>query len=247
MLACMRESVCSHERVHRYINERLSMNVDKLGREALISAAKTSMSSKILSIDSDFFATLAVDSVQQVKNVNALGQVWSVSACAWRVGAGGRTAAFQNAAAQWMGSARPGCAVPSALQTLDRALCAVVCGQTDRHTEGEREPARQTETNTDMHASVQAKYPLKAINILKAHGKSSSESRLITGYALNNCRASQAMPTSVSKAKIALLDYDLRKFKMSLGVQVPWRMSARGLARTHCACGGAHLHLRAHV
>ena len=153
-------------RITRFINERLSTKVDKLGREALISAAKTSMSSKILNLDSDFFSAMAVDSVMAVKNVNVLGQ---------------------------------------------------------------------------------AKYPLKAINILKAHGKSSSESRLITGYALNNCRASQAMPTSVSKAKIALLDYDLRKFKMSLGVQVPWRMSARGLARTHCACGGAHLHLRAHV
>ena len=113
-------------------------------------------------------------------------------------------------------------------------LCAGRATGTQRGRE--RDPARQTETNTEMHASVQAKYPLKAINILKAHGKSSSESRLITGYALNNCRASQAMPTSVAKAKIALLDYDLRKFKMSLGVQVPWCMSARRLACTHCVC-----------
>ena len=51
-------------------------------------------------------------------------------------------------------------------------------------------------------------------------GKSSMESRCIKGYALNNQRASQAMPTEVKKAKIALLDYDLRKFKLSLGVQV---------------------------
>jgi T-complex protein 1 subunit alpha len=126
-------------RITRFINERLSTKVDKLGREALISAAKTSMSSKILNLDSDFFSAMAVDSVMAVKNVNVLGQ---------------------------------------------------------------------------------AKYPLKAINILKAHGKSSLESRRISGYALNNCRASQAMPVSVTKAKIALLDYDLRKFKMSLGVQV---------------------------
>jgi T-complex protein 1 subunit alpha len=123
----------------KYINERLSSKVDKLGREALINAAKTSMSSKILNVDSDFFASMAVDSVLAVKSVNVLGQ---------------------------------------------------------------------------------AKYPLKAINILKAHGKSSMESRRISGYALNNQRASQAMPTTVNKAKIALLDYDLRKFKMSLGVQV---------------------------
>lgn len=40
------------------------------------------------------------------------------------------------------------------------------------------------------------------------------------GYALNTGRAAQGMPTRVSPAKIACLDFNLQKTKMQLGVQV---------------------------
>merc|ERR1719230_1204617 len=63
-------------------------------------------------------------------------------------------------------------------------------------------------------------YPIKSVGILKQHGKSFKDSQLINGYVFYGGRAGQGMPRTVKNAKIALLDIDLRKSKMAMGVQV---------------------------
>lgn len=62
----LRESV-------KYIQSHLAVKTNELGRDALINAAKTSMSSKLLNAESDFFANMVVDAMSNVKTVNLQG------------------------------------------------------------------------------------------------------------------------------------------------------------------------------
>lgn len=123
----------------RYLQGDMSIPVDSLPKDTLANIAKTSMSSKVIGPDSDFFSEMCVDAMHCVKSVNNRGDL---------------------------------------------------------------------------------KYPVKAVNILKAHGKSSRESILVKGYALNCTVASQAMETRIVGAKIACLDINLQKARMALGVHI---------------------------
>jgi T-complex protein 1 subunit alpha len=123
----------------KYIKEHLTVKVDTLGRDALISAAKTSMSSKLVGSENVFFSEMVVSAMERVKVIGDDGK---------------------------------------------------------------------------------PKYPVKNINILKVHGKSSKESILVDGYALETTRAAQGMPTEIANAKIACIAFNLSKFRLHMGIQV---------------------------
>jgi T-complex protein 1 subunit alpha len=75
-------------------------------------------------------------------------------------------------------------------------------------------------TNVKTMSGNAPKYPVKNINIIKTHGKSVTESKLIDGYALESTRGGMGMPLTVKNAKIALLDMNLAKFRLPAGVSV---------------------------
>jgi T-complex protein 1 subunit alpha len=156
-----------------YIKKNMVMKVSELGDEHLINAAKTSMSSKIIGKEADFFAKMAVDAVKSVRM--KVGQ-------------------------------------------------ADVAGMS---VSDQKEDADTSNNGSGSTGGKQKyKYPLSAIHILKAHGKSSTESHFIEGgFAINAMRAAQGMPIAVEGSveepvKIAMLDMNLQRHRMAMGVQI---------------------------
>lgn len=123
----------------KYLQEHMTVSTTEIGKEAIINVAKTSMSSKVVGPDMNFFAEMVVDAMMAVKRVNSKGK---------------------------------------------------------------------------------AKYPVKSVNILKAHGGSAKESRFIDGYALNACVSSQLMVKKLTGCKVACLDFNLMKSRMKMGVHM---------------------------
>jgi T-complex protein 1 subunit alpha len=64
------------------------------------------------------------------------------------------------------------------------------------------------------------KYSVKSVSILKSHGQSSMDSRLVDGYALCTMRGAQGMPMEVKNARVACLDMSLNKYRLQMGVQI---------------------------
>jgi len=60
----------------KYLRDRLSIPTSTLGKETLMAAAKTAMSSKIVGADSDFFGRIVVDAVTAVRSEDEATGRW---------------------------------------------------------------------------------------------------------------------------------------------------------------------------
>ncbi|KAJ1911539.1 chaperonin-containing T-complex alpha subunit Cct1 [Mycoemilia scoparia] len=65
-----------------------------------------------------------------------------------------------------------------------------------------------------------AKHSVKAVNIVKVKGASAQESEFISGYAVHRPVQSHAMPTYLKSPKIAVIDFDLSKTRMKMGINI---------------------------
>lgn len=193
----------------KFIKQNMCIGVEQLGDICVINAAKTSMSSKIIGMDSDFFAKLAVEAVLRVKTVDGR-----------RTEDGGGLIGDGK-------SGREDGVVVAANVSVDEIARKRKKSEAAETGAGAAEDGGSSSGTDAIKAATAAavsagkvKYPVKSINILKAHGKSARESELVDGFALNTTKASQGMPSYVKKAKIALLDFDLRQSRMPLGVAI---------------------------
>ncbi|EGC33008.1 hypothetical protein DICPUDRAFT_49207 [Dictyostelium purpureum] len=57
----------------KYINEELAIKVDTLPKDFIVNTAKTSMSSKTINDDSDFFSKMVVEAINRVKTIDYKG------------------------------------------------------------------------------------------------------------------------------------------------------------------------------
>ena len=57
----------------RFIEDKLAVSVESLGDEALLNCAKTSMSSKLINADPNFFANLVVNAIKAIETKTIFG------------------------------------------------------------------------------------------------------------------------------------------------------------------------------
>lgn len=62
----------------KFVDELMAIRTDKLGPDTLLAAAKTSMGSKIVGSEGEFFAKMVVEAIQAVKSTDQVGVAWGL-------------------------------------------------------------------------------------------------------------------------------------------------------------------------
>ena len=58
----------------KFLENVLARDIESVGKEALVNVAKTTLNSKLIGADGDFFANMAVDAIKSVKRIDNQGQ-----------------------------------------------------------------------------------------------------------------------------------------------------------------------------
>jgi len=105
----------------------------------------------------------------------------------------------------------------SVINAARTALSSKILG-----TEGEffARMAATSMLNVKTMVNGKAKYPVKAVNLIKISGGRMKDSMHVDGYCLQMARAAQGMPLRKENAKIAFVDIDFRKKALKFGVKM---------------------------
>jgi len=161
----------------KFIADQLTTKVEDLGRECLINVAKTSMSSKIIGM----YVVGSLSACARYRSERAGLKNNTGDVAVARVGRR-ESEFFANMVVEAM----------LAVKTVNskgqpKARCRTRCGRSAKHV------PRLMPCAPRQHFHVgESQYPVGAVNILKAHGKSVRESILVKGYALNCTVAAQS-------------------------------------------------------
>jgi len=80
--------------------------------------------------------------------------------------------------------------------------------------------AAKSMINVKTMVNGKAKYPVKAVNLIKLSGGRMTDSMHVDGYCLQMARAAEGMPSRKENAKIAFVDIDFRKSPLKFGVKM---------------------------
>jgi hypothetical protein len=107
----------------KFVDELMAIKTDKLGPDTLLAVAKTSMGSKIVGSEGNFFAKMVVEAILAVKTTDQVGLAW------WWWWWGGGAGAQGGGEFGWGGGGHPAVKTTDQVAWLDRVGGGMVGAQ----------------------------------------------------------------------------------------------------------------------